>query len=169
MHKITHIQLEKIPLSWKILHWRRGQRGRLISAVVVPTVIRNSNNSKQKHSIGTISGHLKLCPRHHQIYNLLDNHLVRQQSPPATQKHSIGTISEHHLRRRNLVSSFLLHLCCCCCRRGLYLQSLKTKTTTTTASESIAPALLAGTIRDGTVIIFAVVETGTHRLVVGSS
>ena len=33
MHKITHIQLEKIPLGWKILHWRRGQRGRLISAV----------------------------------------------------------------------------------------------------------------------------------------
>ena len=30
MHKITHIQLEKIPLSWKILHWRCGQRGWLI-------------------------------------------------------------------------------------------------------------------------------------------
>ena len=35
MHKITHIQLEKNPLSWKILHWRRGQRGRLISAVAL--------------------------------------------------------------------------------------------------------------------------------------
>ena len=34
MHKITHIQSEKNPLRWKILHWRRGQRGRLISAVV---------------------------------------------------------------------------------------------------------------------------------------
>ena len=27
------IQLEKNPLSWKFLHWRRGQSGRLISAV----------------------------------------------------------------------------------------------------------------------------------------
>ena len=33
MHKFTHIQLKKNPLSWKILHWRRGQRGRLLSAV----------------------------------------------------------------------------------------------------------------------------------------
>ena len=33
MHKITYIQLEKNPLSWQILHWRRGQRGWLISAV----------------------------------------------------------------------------------------------------------------------------------------
>ena len=38
MHKITHIQFEKIPLSWKILHWRRGQRGRLISAVCLRSV-----------------------------------------------------------------------------------------------------------------------------------
>ena len=33
MHKTTHIQWEKIPLSWKILHSRRWQRWRLIWAV----------------------------------------------------------------------------------------------------------------------------------------
>ena len=31
--KLHIFNWKKIPLSWKILHWRRGQRGRLISAV----------------------------------------------------------------------------------------------------------------------------------------
>ena len=38
MHRITHIELKKILLSWKVLHWRRGQPGRLISAV--PAVLK---------------------------------------------------------------------------------------------------------------------------------
>ena len=33
VHKIIHSQYEKIPLSWKILHSHRGQRGRVIWAV----------------------------------------------------------------------------------------------------------------------------------------
>ena len=54
MHKITYIQLENIPLSCKILHWRRGQHGRLISAVLRTNTSNDDDISLQAPNIFTL-------------------------------------------------------------------------------------------------------------------